>query len=98
MIGRRHRNGPRRRGPAQVILFEGWCVGARPQADDALGTPVNALEESRDPNGVWRRFVNQRLGGPYQDLFREISLQIMFRPPSFDIILKMAAGTGTQAA
>jgi D-glycerate 3-kinase len=75
-------------GPSQIILFEGWCVGARPQADDALGAPINALEQSRDPGGVWRGYVNERLGGPYQDLFRPIDLQIMFRPPDFDIVLK----------
>jgi D-glycerate 3-kinase len=75
-------------GPAEVILFEGWCVGARPQSDDALETPVNMLERSRDADGVWRRFVNGRLAGPYQDLFRRIRLQILFRPPQFDIVLK----------
>ncbi len=75
-------------GPADVILFEGWCVGARPQPGEALETPVNALEETRDADGVWRRFVNARLAGPYQDLFRPIGLQIMFRPPSFDVVPK----------
>ena len=75
-------------GPAEIILFEGWCVGARPQPDDALETPINRLEETRDANGVWRRFVNGRLAGDYQDLFARISLLIMFRPPDFNIIPK----------
>jgi D-glycerate 3-kinase len=34
-------------GPAEVILFEGWCVGARPQSPDALKKPINTLEETR---------------------------------------------------
>ena len=34
-------------GPFDVILFEGWCVGARPQAPGALIQPVNDLERER---------------------------------------------------
>ena len=33
-------------GPFDVILFEGWCVGARPQAQAALRRPVNDLTNS----------------------------------------------------
>jgi D-glycerate 3-kinase len=75
-------------GPADVILFEGWCVGARAQPGEALATPINMLEKMRDADGVWRRFVNGRLAGPYQELFGKIDLQIMFRAPDFDVVLK----------
>ena len=36
--------GTRFAGPADVILFEGWCVGARPQPSEALAQPINDLE------------------------------------------------------
>jgi D-glycerate 3-kinase len=74
-------------GPVDVILFEGWCVGARPQDVAALVNPVNDLERTRDPNGVWRRHANAALAGPYQDLFATIGLQVLLSPPSFDAVL-----------
>src|SRR5688500_1846685 len=40
--------------PVDVILFEGWCVGAAPQPVEALREPLNALERDEDPGGVWR--------------------------------------------
>ena len=77
-------NWPRWRGPCDVVLFEGWCVGARPQRAEDLDAPVNDLEASEDRSGEWRWYVNRQLGGPYQKLFCEIDLLIMIRPRSFD--------------
>jgi D-glycerate 3-kinase len=74
-------------GPIDVILFEGWCVGARPQDEAALAQPVNELERTRDPDGVWRRHANAALTGPYQDLFAPIGFQVLLRAPSFDAVL-----------
>ena len=74
-------------GPVDVILFEGWCVGARPQTEAALVDPVNELERTRDPDGVWRRRANAALAGPYQDLFAAISFQVLLRAPSFQAVL-----------
>lgn len=67
------------RGPVQTLLFEGWCVGAVPQSDEALIEPVNRLEREEDPDGVWRRTVNERLRGNYQELFAFIDVLIMLR-------------------
>jgi D-glycerate 3-kinase len=74
-------------GPVDVILFEGWCVGARPQDAAALTLPVNALERTRDPDGTWRRYANAALAGPYQQLFARIGFQALLRAPSFDAVL-----------
>ncbi len=74
-------------GPADVILFEGWCVGARPQAPEDLMRPVNALEVERDPDGVWRTYVNAALAGPYQALFGRLDALMLLVPPSFDRVL-----------
>lgn len=73
-------------GPADVILFEGWCVGARPQPPEALAKPVNALERDRDPDGVWRAYVNASLASRYQSLFEAVDLLIQFRAPSFETV------------
>ena len=63
-------------GTCDVVLFEGWCVGARPQRGDELDTPVNGLERLEDSTGDWRWYVNRQLGGAYQTLFAELDLQI----------------------
>ena len=78
---------PRVAGPLDVIVFEGWCVGARPQPAAALADPLNALERQRDPDGVWRRHANAALAGPYQALFAPIGLQILLLAPSFEAVL-----------
>jgi D-glycerate 3-kinase len=74
-------------GQVDVILFEGWCVGARPQVEAALVQPINELERMRDPDGVWRRYANVALAGPYQGLFGKIGFQALLRAPSFDAVL-----------
>lgn len=70
--------------PVDVVLFEGWCVGARPQRAEDLGRPANALEAGEDTDGSWRRYVNARLATDYAALFARIDLLIMLRVPSFE--------------
>lgn len=72
-------------GPADVVLFEGWCVGARPQDEADLATPINTLERDEDPDGTWRRFVNSALAA-YQPLFARLDVLVQLRPPSFDVV------------
>jgi D-glycerate 3-kinase len=74
-------------GPADVVVFEGWCVGARPQAEDALAAPINELERERDPDGVWRRYANAALTRDYPPLFDQVDLQVLLLAPSFDVVL-----------
>ncbi|MDO6747630.1 phosphoribulokinase [Gilvimarinus sp. 1_MG-2023] len=74
-------------GKPDVIIFEGWCVGATAQPDSALDQPVNTLEESEDANGLWRRYVNDCLGD-YQALFAQLDLLVMLKAPSFDQVLE----------
>lgn len=74
--------------PVDVVLFEGWCVGARPQSDDELRTPVNALEAEEDVDGAWRRYVNDRLRDDYAGLFRYLDALLLLRVPSFDKIIE----------
>lgn len=61
-------------GPLDVVLFEGWCLGARPLADRELAEPINAIESSPeydDENGTFRRRLNAELEH-YQPLFDEL--------------------------
>ncbi|MGA8203697.1 MAG: hypothetical protein WB812_04205, partial [Woeseiaceae bacterium] len=75
---------PRVEVPVDVVLFEGWCVGARPQDAAALAEPVNALEAGEDAGAVWRRAVNEHLGSDYASLFDRLDMLVMLRIPSFD--------------
>jgi D-glycerate 3-kinase len=73
-------------GPVDAVLFEGWCVGSRPVAEETLDTPVNELEQQADPDGVWRRFVNAQLAGDYQELFRLLDALVYLAVPGFDCV------------
>lgn len=77
---------PRVAAPVDVILFEGWCVGAVAQADEALADPVNALERDEDPEGTWRRYVNERLKTDYAALFGRIDILSMLQAPGFEVV------------
>ncbi|MEO9132341.1 MAG: kinase [Sphingomonas sp.] len=72
--------------PVDVFLFEGWCVGARPQDEASLAESINALERDEDSDCIWRRHVNAALAGPYQALFHQIDLLVMLQPPSFEAV------------
>lgn len=73
-------------GPADVVIFEGWCVGALPQPDADLAPPVNALEAEEDPDAVWRTYVNRQLAGPYQALFGRLDLLALLEAPGFEVV------------
>ena len=87
--------------PIQVIILEGWCLGAEPQTLEQLATPINALESEHDSSGEWRQFVNQSLTH-YAELFALVDCWAMLKAPSFDCVYqwrleqeqKMAAHLG----
>lgn len=74
--------------PVDVVLFEGWCVGARPEDPSALEAPANKLEEFEDPDGSWRRSINERLGNEYADLWEWLDALVMLRIPSFEMVFE----------
>lgn len=73
-------------GDLDLLLFEGWCLGAQPQDAADLDRPINVLEEVFDANGHWRRAVNANLAGPYQRLFARIDRLAYLKPPTFDVV------------
>lgn len=70
---------------ARLIVFEGWCVGAQAQPDEALAEPVNDLERDEDADGVWRAYVNRALAERYGALFAADAL-ILLAAPGFDVV------------
>lgn len=77
---------PRVEGPVDVVLLEGWCVGARPQPAARLAAPVNALERDEDPDGAWRGFANAALAGPYAPLFARVDRLVLLTAPDFAVV------------
>jgi D-glycerate 3-kinase len=73
-------------GPLDVVILEGWCVGARPQPRADLIDPVNSLERAEDPDGVWRRYVDRQLAGPYQALFGRLDMLVLLAAPGFEVV------------
>jgi D-glycerate 3-kinase len=78
-------------GPARVVILEGWCVGSAPQSAEQLVAPVNALERDEDADGRWRRYVNERLAGPYRPLFDRLSPLVLLQAPSFEVVHRWRA-------
>ncbi len=72
--------------PPDILVFEGWCMGARPEDEAALTAPVNALERDEDGDGRWRRAVNAALADRYADLFGEIDRLVLQAAPGFAVV------------
>ncbi len=69
-----------------IVLFEGWCVGIPAQRQLALSVPASSFEFSNDNNGVWRSYVNERLGADYADVFKLLDRLSMLKPPCFEAV------------
>ena len=72
----------------QIIIFEGWCVGARHQKYRELKRPLNLIEKKYDPDLIWRKSVNNLLKKRYKKLFNEIDKLVYLKAPSFNHILR----------
>lgn len=73
--------------PCDLLIFEGWCVGAAPQDDSTLAEPVNGLERDDDADGDWRVTSNAALTGSYQALFARIDALVLLAAPDFATVL-----------
>jgi D-glycerate 3-kinase len=74
-------------GPADVLLLEGWCIGALPESEPELAEPLNDLEAREDLDGTWRGHVNRQLAGDYAALFARLHALVMLKAPSLERVL-----------
>ena len=72
----------------EIIILEGWCVGAKPQSISLLKKPINILEKNEDKNLMWRKHVNQKLKKEYKKLFAMIDYFIFMKTPNFNMVFK----------
>ena len=71
-----------------IVIFEGWCVGATSQNDKNLKKPINNLEKFEDNKFTWRKKVNNELKTRYKKTFNLIDAFIFLQVPSFKYVYK----------
>ena len=71
-----------------VVIFEGWCVGAASQNKRQLYRPQNELEKINDKKLIWRKKVNNELKIRYKNLFKLLDKLIFLEVPSFEYVRK----------
>jgi D-glycerate 3-kinase len=72
----------------EIIIFEGWCVGAKAESISSLKKPINSLEKNEDQDLIWRKFVNKKLENEYKKVFSMIDYFIFMKVPSFKMVFK----------
>ena len=69
-----------------VIILEGWCVGARAQSTNQIKKPINSLERTKDYYLKWRKFVNLKLQREYKKIFSQLNSLIYLQAKNFKIL------------
>jgi D-glycerate 3-kinase len=69
-----------------VVIFEGWCVGARAQTNKQLKKPINSLEKVHDESIKWRSHVNNQLKTKYKTLFKQLDGLIYLKAKNFNLL------------
>ncbi len=72
----------------EIVILEGWCVGAKPQLNSLLKRPTNNLEKYEDKGLIWRKQVNKELKKDYKKLFSMIDHFIFMKIPNFNMVFK----------
>ncbi len=75
-------------GTVDIILLEGWCIGAQAETEAELAEPVNLLEEREDSDGRWRHYVNSVLASAFPPIYAQVDSWVMLRAPSFDCVYR----------
>jgi D-glycerate 3-kinase len=71
-----------------VLIFEGWCVGAKAQTSSQLIKPINSLEKVYDQDAKWRTHVNNQLKTKYKTLFNQLDGLLYLKAKNFNLLRK----------
>ena len=71
-----------------VIIFEGWCVGAKAELNKTLKKSKNSLEKVNDQKFVWRKYVNKQLKTKYKRLYSQLNCMIYLKATNFNLLQK----------
>jgi len=69
-----------------VVIFEGWCVGAKAQSSSKLKKPINSLEKVHDQGAIWRTHVNNQLKTKYRTLFNQLDELLYLKTKNFNLL------------
>ena len=69
-----------------IIIFEGWCVGATAEKNTTLKKSINSLEKFRDKKLIWRRYVNRQLQLKYKQLYDQLNCLIYIKSCNFNLL------------
>ena len=72
----------------EIVILEGWCVGAQPQSNFLIKKPINMLEKYEDKDLTWRKQVNEKLKKEYKKIFSMIDFYIFMKIPNFNMVFK----------
>lgn len=71
----------------EMILLEGWCIGAKLNPEFTSTPPINEVEHE-DRDGAWRRYQSDALESDYEDLFSRMDAFVHLSAPSFETVLE----------
>ena len=71
-----------------VIIFEGWCVGAKSEKNTSLKKTINSMEKAKDQKQIWRKYVNQQLKSKYKNLYSQLNCLIYLKAKNFNLLQK----------
>jgi len=71
-----------------VIIFEGWCVGAKSEKTNTLKKTINSIERVKDHKQIWRKYVNQQLKSKYKNLYSQLNCLIYLKAKNFSLLQK----------
>ena len=72
----------------EIVILEGWCVGAKPQSSYLIKRPINILEKYEDKSLIWRKYVNEKLKKEYKKLFAMMDHFVFIKIPNFKMVFK----------
>ena len=73
-------------GGADIVVLEGWCVGAPAAAAGESTLPINDLERLEDAAGVWRQHVDAALRQDYAPLHAAFDSLVYLQVPGLDAV------------
>ena len=76
------------RNKPDVIIFEGWCVGAKSEKNSSLKKTINSMEKVKDQKQIWRKYVNQQLKSKYKNLYSQLNCLIYLKAKNFSLLQK----------
>jgi D-glycerate 3-kinase len=72
----------------EIVILEGWCVGAKPQSKNLIKKSINILEKKEDADLTWRKYVNEKLKKDYKKVFSMLDHFIYMKIPNFNVVFK----------